>query len=120
MTHKLLQIVLLIFGVVACLVYPLALVWPSGWTWHHGSPASSHYFMMIVGVYATLGVFLIRAAANPAANRCLIWFAVGQASFTGQSWECSRSPARTYRPPAGRCPGAAARRNCARGTQLGR
>src|ERR1700724_1417073 len=102
MTHKLLQIVLLIFGVVACLVYPLALVWPSGWTWHHGSPASSHYFMMIVGVYATLGVFLIRAAANPAANRCLIWFAVGQASFTGQSWECSRSPARTYRPPAGR------------------
>jgi hypothetical protein len=32
--------------------------------------------MMIVGVYATLGVFLIRAAANPAANRSLIWFAV--------------------------------------------
>ena len=76
MTHKLLQIVLLIFGVVACLVYPLALVWPSGWAWLHGSPASSHYFMMIVGVYATLGVFLIRAAANPAANRSLIWFAV--------------------------------------------
>ena len=32
--------------------------------------------MMIVGVYATLGVFLIRAAANLAANRSLIWFAV--------------------------------------------
>ena len=32
--------------------------------------------MMIVGVYATLGVFLIPAAANPAANRSLIWFAV--------------------------------------------
>ena len=83
MTHKLLQIVLLIFGVVACLVYPLALVWPSGWTWHHGSPASSHYFMMIVGVYATLGVFLIRAAGNPAANRSLIWFAVWSSIIHG-------------------------------------
>ena len=76
MTHKLLQVVLVLFGIVTCLVYPLALVWPSGWAWHHGSPASSHYFMMIVGVYATLGVFLFRAAANPAANRSLIWFTV--------------------------------------------
>ena len=32
--------------------------------------------MMIVGVYATLGIFLIRAAANPAANRSLIWFTI--------------------------------------------
>ena len=32
--------------------------------------------MMIVGVYATLGVFLILAARNPAANRSLIWFTV--------------------------------------------
>jgi hypothetical protein len=32
--------------------------------------------MMIVGVYATLGVFLINAARNPAANLSLIWFAV--------------------------------------------
>jgi hypothetical protein len=30
MTHKLLQTSFFIFGVVACLVYPLALVWPSG------------------------------------------------------------------------------------------
>lgn len=28
--------------------------------------------MMIVGVYATLGLFLIRAARDPAANRSLI------------------------------------------------
>jgi hypothetical protein len=76
MIHKLLQVVLVLLGIVACLVYPLALIWPSGWAWHHGSPASSHYFMMIVGVYATLGVFLFRAAANPAANRSLIWFTV--------------------------------------------
>ena len=32
--------------------------------------------MMIVGVYATLGVFLIRAAGNPAAHASLIWFTV--------------------------------------------
>jgi hypothetical protein len=30
--------------------------------------------MMIVGVYATLGVFLILASRNPAANRSLILF----------------------------------------------
>ena len=32
--------------------------------------------MMIVGVYATLGVFLLRAARNPEANLSLIWFTV--------------------------------------------
>lgn len=74
--HTLLQVVLVLFGVTCCLVYPLALVWPSGWAWHAGPPASSDYFMMIVGVYATLGVFLIRAARNPAAHHSLIWFAV--------------------------------------------
>jgi hypothetical protein len=74
--HRLLQVVLVVFGVTCCLVYPLAMVWPSGWAWHAGPPAASDYFMMIVGVYATLGVFLIRAARNPSAHRSLIWFAV--------------------------------------------
>jgi lipid-A-disaccharide synthase-like uncharacterized protein len=31
---------------------------------------------MIMGVYATLGVFLIRAAKNPLAHASLIWFTV--------------------------------------------
>jgi H+/gluconate symporter-like permease len=31
---------------------------------------------MIVGIYATLGIFLLNAARNPAANLSLIWFAV--------------------------------------------
>jgi hypothetical protein len=43
-------------------IYPLGIVWPSGWAWGHGH---SHYLMMIVGVYATLGVFLILASRNP-------------------------------------------------------
>jgi hypothetical protein len=34
------------------------------------------YFMMIVGVYATLGVFLILASRNPAANASLIMFTI--------------------------------------------
>ena len=74
--HALLQVALVVFGVVCCLLYPLAMVWPSGWAWHEGPPAASDYFMMIVGVYATLGIFLIRAARDPLANRSLIWFTV--------------------------------------------
>lgn len=72
----LLQIALFVFGVIFCLVYPLAIVWPAGWAWHMGPPASSHYFMMIVGIYVTLGIFLIRAAANPARHASLIWFTI--------------------------------------------
>ncbi|MFM5915744.1 MAG: DUF6632 domain-containing protein [Chakrabartia godavariana] len=72
----LLRYALIAFGAVFCLVYPLAMFWPSGWAWHEGPPAASQYFMMIVGVYATLGVFLIRAASNPAAHRSLISFTI--------------------------------------------
>ena len=74
--YKLLQIALAVVGVLCLLLYPLAVVWPSGWAWHSGAPQASDYFMMIVGLYATLGVFLINAARNPRANLSLIWFAV--------------------------------------------
>jgi uncharacterized protein DUF6632 len=72
----LLKLALIVFGVVFCLVYPLAMVWPSGWAWHAGAPYQSDYFMMIVGVYATLGIFLIFASRDPAANRSLILFTI--------------------------------------------
>lgn len=74
--NNLLSLALYVFGVVFCLVLPLSMVWPAGWSWHEGPPMASHYFMMIVGVYATLGVFLIRAARNPGAHASLIWFTV--------------------------------------------
>ncbi len=74
--NRLLSIALIVFGVTFCLIYPLAMFWPSGWAWHEGMPVANNYFMMIVGVYATLGIFLIRAAKNPAKNASLIWFAV--------------------------------------------
>jgi hypothetical protein len=57
-----------IFGIL-----PLSIVWPSGWAWGHGH---SHYLMMILGVYATLGVFLLLASRNPYADRSIIWFTV--------------------------------------------
>ena len=56
------------------LVYPLAIVWPSGWQWHGGE--GMYYFQMIVGIYATLGIFLILAAKNPAEHRSLIAFTI--------------------------------------------
>jgi hypothetical protein len=74
--QRLLSAALTMFGIVALLLYPLAIVWPSGWAWHHGSPAANDYFMMIVGLYATLGVFLIWAARDPAAHLSLIRFTI--------------------------------------------
>jgi hypothetical protein len=74
--EKRLSVALAVFGAIMLLIYPLAVVWPSGWAWQAGPPHESQYFMMIVGVYATLGVFLIRAARDPRANLSLIWFTV--------------------------------------------
>ena len=54
-------------------IFPLTRLWPSGWSWGSGH---SHYLPMILGVYATLGVFLLAAARDPLANRSLIWFTV--------------------------------------------
>jgi len=69
-----LKYALITFGVIYIVgLYPLSRLWPSGWSWGTGH---SHYLSMILGVYATLGVFLIRAAFDPLANRSLIWFTV--------------------------------------------
>ena len=69
-----LRIVLFVVGVTFIVgVYPLTVLWPSGWTWGQGH---SHYLMMILGVYATLGVFLLLAARDPLRHASLIWFTV--------------------------------------------
>lgn len=71
---KALRIALILVGVIFIAgIYLLMMVWPSGWTWHTGH---SDYPLMIVGVYATLGVFLLIAARNPVAHLSLIWFTV--------------------------------------------
>jgi hypothetical protein len=62
------------FAVVFVLgVYPLTVIWPSGWSWH---PGPSEYLQMIVGIYATLGVFLWLASEDPQRNLSLISFAI--------------------------------------------
>jgi hypothetical protein len=73
-SYKSLQIAVALTGVACLALYPLAVVWPSGWIWEAGAPYQSHFFMMIVGVYATLGIFLLKAARDPQANLSLIWF----------------------------------------------
>jgi len=72
--EKVLKLALRVFGVIFLFVYPLGLVWPSGWVWHGGM--GFYYLQMIAGIYATLGIFLIMAANNPAANRSLISFTI--------------------------------------------
>jgi len=67
----LLRIFLVLFGIVFILVYPLSLVWPSGWHWGQGY---SHFWPMILGVYVVWGVYLIIASRNPAEHRSLISF----------------------------------------------
>jgi hypothetical protein len=71
---KLLKIALVAFGAIFFLIYPLGLVWPSGWVWHGGE--GRYYLQMICGVYAVLGAFLIAAARNPSEHRSLIWFTI--------------------------------------------
>jgi hypothetical protein len=69
-----LRIAFVVFGLTFIFgIYSLGLVWPSGWTWGQGH---SHYLMMIIGVYATLGVFLLVASRNPDQHRSLIWFTI--------------------------------------------
>ena len=85
---------LITFGAAFCLLYPLSILWSSGWAWHQGGPLASDYFLMIVAVYFTLGVFMIRAAKNPAANTSLIWFVVWSslAHAAVMTWESVRTP----------------------------
>jgi len=71
---KQLRSVLLQVGLVFLFgIYPLTIIWPSGWAWHTGQ---SEYLQMILAIYATLGVFLMLASRDPLAHRSLIWFTV--------------------------------------------
>lgn len=71
---ELLKLALRMFGVIFCLVYPLSIVWPSGWQWHGGEGV--YYFQMICGIYAVLGLYLINAARAPQEHCSLISFTI--------------------------------------------
>ena len=70
-----LKISLVVIGVIFIIgIYAMMeFIWTSGWTW---TPRQSEYEQMIMGIYATLGVFLIRASKDPIANASLIWFTI--------------------------------------------
>jgi hypothetical protein len=71
---RVLRVALIVLGIIFIAgVYPLTVLWPSGWAW---TPPQSEYLQMILAIYATLGVFLLRAAREPMANLSLIWFTV--------------------------------------------
>jgi lipid-A-disaccharide synthase-like uncharacterized protein len=72
---KYLKIALNVIGVMFIVGLPAMMmwVWPSGWGW---TPPQPEYEHMILGVYGTLGVFLIMAARDPLANTSLIWFTI--------------------------------------------
>jgi hypothetical protein len=70
-----LRVALVAIGIIFIVgVYPLTIIWPSGWAWHMSGPST--YLQMILGIYATLGVFLLLASRNPLKHLSLIWFTV--------------------------------------------
>jgi hypothetical protein len=75
---KYLRVLLLLLGPIFIVgIYALVIIWPSGWSWHAGHSYNvPHYLQMLLGVYATLGVFLMFASRNPLAHLSLIWFTV--------------------------------------------
>jgi hypothetical protein len=72
---KYLSMALYVFGAVFIVGVPamMMVIWPSGWSW---TPAQPEYEQMIMGIYITLGVFLIRAAKAPLKHVSLIWFTI--------------------------------------------
>jgi hypothetical protein len=70
-----LRIALIAVGLIFIVgVYPLMMaLWPSGWRWNPNQP---EYEQMILGVYATLGVFLLIASRDPLQHLSLIRFTI--------------------------------------------
>lgn len=72
-SHRVLRVVLLVVGVAFIVgLWPLMMYWPAGWQWQ---PNQAEYEQMMIGLYATLGFFLVVASRNPAEHRSLILFA---------------------------------------------
>jgi len=70
-----LKVALYLFGLIFIIGVPAMMmwIWPDGWSW---TPRQHEYEQMIMGIYVTLGVFLILAAKDPLANASLIWFTI--------------------------------------------
>ncbi len=66
-----LQAALVVIALVFLSLPILMAVWPSGWIW---LPRQTEYEQMLIGVYGTLGVFLLWASRRPEKHLSLIWF----------------------------------------------
>lgn len=89
---KYLRIALILVGLIFVVgIYPLTIIWPSGWSWHTGQ---SEYLQMILGVYATLGVFLLVASRDPLGIEISFGSPCGPASCTPALWRRRVSRAR--------------------------
>jgi hypothetical protein len=67
-----LRVVLLLTGGAFAIGVPLLTrFWPSAWMWE---PRQAEYEQMIVGIYVTLGIFVLLAARDPLRHLSLIWF----------------------------------------------
>jgi uncharacterized membrane protein len=75
-----LQIALVIVGIAFLMIYPLTKIWASGWVWQ---PDQSESLQMIIGIYATLGIFLLWAARKPETHLSLIWFTIWSSAVHG-------------------------------------
>jgi len=78
---KYLSVALYVFGAFFVVgVWTMMQIWPSGWGWE---PRQPEYEQMIIGVYATLGIFLMLAAKNPLEHRSLIQFTIWSSAVHG-------------------------------------
>jgi hypothetical protein len=68
-----LKIILVFIALMFLSLYPLMelWLWPSGWIWLPRQPEYEH---MMMGVYGTLGIFLLWASRQPEKHLSLIWF----------------------------------------------
>ena len=61
--EKLLKVALVAFGAIVFLIYPLGLIWPSGWVWH--GREGKYYLQMICGEQATVADLALRHEVHP-------------------------------------------------------
>jgi hypothetical protein len=78
--ESLLKATMIGVGLVFIGLHPIMELWPSGWVW---LPRQTEYEQMMVGVYGTLGVFLIWASRRPREHLSLIWFTIWSSAVHG-------------------------------------
>ena len=70
--EKALKIALVAVGLIFLVgLLPMTMLFPASWMWE---PRHSEYEQMIIAVYAVLGIFLLKAAKQPAEHKSLIDF----------------------------------------------